>query len=491
MSIKSKVISIVMILGVIGFGYWFWLGGQELKTDNAVVEGDIIPIYAGISGYINKAELNNNDEVKAGDLLVSFDTTEYIMALTDENAKLAKMKQLSPNLGMSDAPTRNSSLQQLQHNEEVLKQELSHYSTLHAQAMIELSRVKNLVAQGSMSAEQLEIARNAENVIKSNLELVKFKMETASRARAAKDQEIQQTLSDLDSAYVRFTNQDYEAQVARVRKAEEELQRCYIKAPISGYIINKNVKVGKMAEKGQELLQIIPKNPKGLWINSTFSRTDAEKIKLNQYVEFSVSAYPNTVFSAYVASIEEKEMPIVENTGDVAKKLDSQVSVKFNLLNQEQMMQQPLQIGMQANPTIFLNKFVSLEQQRPGLFNQNSENRDNKPKEENKLPQQTTQELQNVSETKSPPQTLPQKVELPPMQPVAPSGEQAATGSSPGQIFQDQGYNSLYEKTAPQQNVEKPLNENKSNDKAEAVSISPNMINNGVIKSANPVQDPR
>src|SRR5665213_2457555 len=69
------VIAIVLVL-VVGFLAWRYFASYE-STDDAQVDGHLIPISARISGYVEKVNVDDNQYVKAGTTLVEIDPRDY------------------------------------------------------------------------------------------------------------------------------------------------------------------------------------------------------------------------------------------------------------------------------------------------------------------------------------------------------------------------------------------------------------------------------
>src|ERR1700752_1455887 len=79
---------IVLLAGaIIGVHYWLYARSHE-STDDAFIDGHIIQISSKASGYVAKVYVNDNQQVKAGDLLVELDARDYVARLQQAKAAL-------------------------------------------------------------------------------------------------------------------------------------------------------------------------------------------------------------------------------------------------------------------------------------------------------------------------------------------------------------------------------------------------------------------
>src|SRR5262249_3424593 len=69
-------IVIVVIIAAAGTS-WFVIAGSRQSTNDAYVEGRIIRISPKVSGQVIALHVDDNDTVKAGDLLLEIDPVDY------------------------------------------------------------------------------------------------------------------------------------------------------------------------------------------------------------------------------------------------------------------------------------------------------------------------------------------------------------------------------------------------------------------------------
>src|ERR1700676_887818 len=92
-----RVIVLLLILLVLAAGAYFawkYFGAYE-STDDAQIDGHINSISARINGYVAEVLVEDEQYVKAGDVLVRIDPRDYAVALAKAEADLADVEATS------------------------------------------------------------------------------------------------------------------------------------------------------------------------------------------------------------------------------------------------------------------------------------------------------------------------------------------------------------------------------------------------------------
>src|SRR2546430_10880881 len=80
----------VVLLALVGLGARRWIYGlSHVSTDNAQVDGHIVPILPKVGGFVTEVRIDENQNVKAGDTLVVLDDRDYKVRLAQADADLA------------------------------------------------------------------------------------------------------------------------------------------------------------------------------------------------------------------------------------------------------------------------------------------------------------------------------------------------------------------------------------------------------------------
>src|SRR5215831_7338237 len=102
LKLRSPLVLIPLALLVIagGVGLWLYFASYE-STDDAEVDVHLYPVSPRISGYVVKVNVNDNQYVQAGTVLVEIDPKDYEVAVAKARADLANAEATAKSLNIS------------------------------------------------------------------------------------------------------------------------------------------------------------------------------------------------------------------------------------------------------------------------------------------------------------------------------------------------------------------------------------------------------
>src|SRR5215472_14677686 len=214
------VAAIVLLLGAIfGIRYWLYARSHE-STDDAFIDGRIIQVSPKITGYVVRVNITDNQQVKAGDLLLELDPRDYQARLDQAKAALdagiAQEHEARTRINL----TRGTTSAGVQQARAGVRQARSNVAGAQAAAAAERSRTTETsaaVATAQANAQQARAQLVAAN---------------AEAARAAEDVQRYQDLFNkdevsrqrLDQAITDARTAAAQAQAAREKVASAEAQ---------------------------------------------------------------------------------------------------------------------------------------------------------------------------------------------------------------------------------------------------------------------------
>ena len=78
----GRIVGIIVVLVLLACGYALWLHLSRFEsTDDAEVDGDVYAISSRISGHAIDVKVEDEQEVKAGDILVVLDRKDHEVAV--------------------------------------------------------------------------------------------------------------------------------------------------------------------------------------------------------------------------------------------------------------------------------------------------------------------------------------------------------------------------------------------------------------------------
>ena len=290
-STRKKII--LPIVGVLALILLFWAfqkwsyGRTHQSTDNAQVDGHIVPVLAKVGGYVNTVTVSENDSVKAGQLLVQLDDDDYRVRLQQAQADLAAAEATGGGGGFSGQA--QSQVQSAAGQRAALDAQIGAARANANKADLDLARARELADKQIISKQQLDAAQATSAVAHANLL-------AAERQAAAAGGTV-----NTAEAGVRVANARTMAARANAANAQLQLDYTRITAPASGEVSRKQVEVGQLVAPGQPLMSIVADT--GVWVTANFKETQLAKIRPGQPVEFEIDAYGGCVGEGKVASV--------------------------------------------------------------------------------------------------------------------------------------------------------------------------------------------
>lgn len=281
---KLKLIILIVItiavFVIMGREIYFYIVYE--RTDDAYVEGTIVPVAPQVSGKVVKVFVEHNQRVKRGDPLIEIESDDY---LSERNVKLANVKALKFQLEELSS-SLNEAKAKLNSAEAVL-------ASAKAQRILaerEFQRIKELYEQDLVSKSKYDSAEAALKVALANEKLA--------------DSQLKEVNSLINTLLVKTKTQ--EAQIAKAEAeskiAEINFQRTIIYAPRDGRVAKRSVEVGQFVRVGQLIMALVDETD--IWIGANFKETQIEKIRVGQPVKIKVDAYPGRVIKGHVDSFQ-------------------------------------------------------------------------------------------------------------------------------------------------------------------------------------------
>src|SRR6185369_11303319 len=171
------IAAVVLLLGAIfGVRYWLYSRSHE-STDDAFIDGHIIQVSPKASGYVAKIYVNDNQQVKAGDLIVELDARDYEVRLQQAKAALdaglAKENEAKTNVTL----TRATSSATVQQARAAVRKSHSEVESSRAGAAGSASRATQ--ASSAIGTAQANLAQTQAQVVAAQAEAVRASADVA------------------------------------------------------------------------------------------------------------------------------------------------------------------------------------------------------------------------------------------------------------------------------------------------------------------------
>jgi membrane fusion protein (multidrug efflux system) len=325
---RVLVISAVIVVAIVA-AYFGWNAFRYEDTDDAQIDGHIMPLSARINGQVLKLNFVEGQLVHEGDVLVIIDPEDYKIAVIQAEAALADAQasatssrwnvpitsvtvQSSLDSAQTAVVNAEAGLRAAEQNHESAKASLTQAEANAAKSNADLERAKQLVAKEDISRQQFDQAVASATANQAAVASADAAVKAGQQAVRQAEGKLLQAKADLRTAQtapqhvslIRAQADAADAQVdqRRAQLAQAQLNFSYtiIRSPVTGIIGKKSAEVGQNVSVGQEMLELAPLDD--VWVTANFKETQLEHMRPGQPVKVKVDAYGRT-WSGHVTNM--------------------------------------------------------------------------------------------------------------------------------------------------------------------------------------------
>lgn len=380
---RNIVILIVAVIALVGGVFlWRYLSSYE-STDDAQADVHLYPVSARISGYVIKVNVDDNQWVEKGAVLVEIDPKDYEVAVAQAQANLTNAEATAQSLNITVPISSVNSSSQLQSTASDIVNTnagiiAAQRQLAAAQAQVEQALANDVKAQDDLKRYKQLVDKKevADQVYDQALAAAKSSTAAVAAARA-NESAAQQFVAQAQSRQVQAeANHQYaetgpqqvsstkaraqaaiadvEEKRALLEQAQLNLGYTKIVAPVSGEV-NKTVVVGLNVQAGQQLLTVVPLDE--VWVTANFKETQLKHMRVGQKADIHIDSNGRTL-KGHVDSIAGATGPLFsllppENATGNYVKIVQRVPVKI-VLDPGENRDRQLRPGMNVVPDVYL-----------------------------------------------------------------------------------------------------------------------------------------
>jgi membrane fusion protein, multidrug efflux system len=282
---KLLVASIAFIVVIVST----WLSLDSVfyeRTDDAQIDGHIMPLTARINGHVQQVNAIEGQMVHAGDVLATIDQKEYSLAVYKAIASLAYAENTAAGLYFNAAITVTTAYGGLNYAQAAVKgaqaQVAASEDKLRADEallkLVQANRAQLITVEAVVAADQQVLLETQKELVQatSNLRNAQTAPEQVSLAKVraqAADSQVLQCKAQLEQAQV-------------------DLGNTIIRSPATGVVGKRRIEAGQNVSAGQELIDVVSLDD--VWITANFKQTQLAHLRPGQPVEIKVGAYGRT-----------------------------------------------------------------------------------------------------------------------------------------------------------------------------------------------------
>ena len=376
------IVAVVLVVVIGGLFLWRYLSSYE-STDDAQVDVHLYPVSARVSGYVVRVNVDDNQWVEKGTVLVEIDPKDYEVSVAQAQANLANAEATAQSLnitipitsvntssqlkfaasGIEDAnagviaaerqlSAAHSQVEAAEANDVKAQDDLHRYKLLVDKREVSQQIYDQALAAAKSSTASVEAGRATESAARQFVQQAQSRLAQANANHQSAETGPQQVSSS--QARARAAIADVEQKRALLEQAQLNLGYTKIVAPVSGEV-NKTVVVGMNVSDGQQLLTVVPLDE--VWVTANFKETQLRHMRVGQRAEIHVDSSGRT-FKGHVDSIAGATGPLFsllppENATGNYVKIVQRIPVKI-VLDPGENKDRRLRPGMNVVPDVYL-----------------------------------------------------------------------------------------------------------------------------------------
>ena len=306
----------IIALAALGAGGRMWYRSSNfVETENAYITGHVHPVSGRIPGVVTKVLFDDNQLVKAGDVLAELDPADQGVKVEQIQAQIASVQQqivqadAAVEQARAQASAAGAQVAQAQANLVRARQDAERYGQLYNTNMKAVSKAEVDAATAARAGATADVTARRDNA-----NAAKAQIAAATSAR------------DVLKAQVKVLQ-------AQLKDAQQQLGYNQIVAPVSGRIGKRSVEVGARIQPGQQLAAIVQDD---VWVTANFKETQLPGLVPGQEVKVEVDALKDHELVGRVDSFSPASgnqfalLPADNATGNFTK-IVQRVPVKITL----------------------------------------------------------------------------------------------------------------------------------------------------------------
>lgn len=278
-----NILILLLIAATLAIIYWLIINYYDDKnrTDDAQVDGDIVPVLARTDGFVDAVFVDDDQVVHAGEILLQLDTADLYLKLRQA---LNAYDVSKTNLKRSEIGIRSAEIEKKMATQNINSQKASVKAS-----ETNYRRNKLLMEKGVVSVQLYEFTE--ENYIRDTVNL-----QNAYDKERAAVVKLEDARKQVDLAHQNIATQATQIEIIR-----QDLKYATVKAPVDGIISKRKIQIGQMVRTGTQLFSVV--QSRDIWVTANFKETQLASFPIGKKVKMVADAYPKETFTGIVETI--------------------------------------------------------------------------------------------------------------------------------------------------------------------------------------------
>jgi multidrug resistance efflux pump len=334
---RTIVTIAVILIAIVAVLWKFWDYVVNPWTRNGQVMAQVIQITPRVYGTIVELPIEDNQFVRAGDLLFQIDPRTYQSTVDGMRANLGMVKDEIDALAAQVEATA-ASIERYEALIRYFKQKVKGKTARLQDYQRELKRYTRLVKTGAASQERLEQAQA--DVIDAQA-VVDGAVQELLQAEAAKAQAESDLVGDRATlGAAGYENARLRRAKAQLHSAELKLEFTRVVAPVDGYVTNLNLRLGDHASANKPALALVDTN--SYWVYGFFKESAIGHVRPGDRAIVTLMSYPDKPIEGRVVS---RGWGVFQKDGSTAQELLPQINATFEWIRLAQRVPVRVELG--------------------------------------------------------------------------------------------------------------------------------------------------
>jgi membrane fusion protein (multidrug efflux system) len=329
-----------VLAAILAGGAYTLATAHQESTDDAFTDGRATAISPKVSGYIHDLAIDDNQFVKAGQLLAEIDPKDYQIARDKARASVGLAR------AQLDSARLNARIVRTTSPADLASAEAQRQSAMAAleRAQADFKRQQQ-VDRRATTQQDIDAATAAERSARASL--------ADATARLARAGLVAETVAAADAQVAQSEALLAQAE-SDLAQAELNLSHTRIVAPQDGWVTKRAIEQGAYVQVGQSLMSVVSPD---VWITANFKENQLRDMRPGQRVSIAIDAYPDLRLSGRIDTIQMGSgsrfaaFPTENATGNYIK-IVQRVPVKI-VITDGLDPKVPLPLGLSVVPTVY------------------------------------------------------------------------------------------------------------------------------------------
>lgn len=336
------ILAIFLVLAVLGIIYYFLVYRFYESTDNAYLKADVTWVSPRVAGEITQLNVKNNQEVKAGQVLMKLDDRDT-QARYEQAQAITQLKEAALGVQQQNAASQDAVILEAQAGLDQAYAGLKQAQAGVNQAQAEVARTQKDAARYNALLREGVTTRQRVESVQAQYQSAQAQYQSAQAQYQAAQAQVKRAEAGIAGAKAQFGSiqasreqlvADVNSAKANVNLIGVDASSAQVVAPVSGTIGDLAVRLGSRVNPQTRLLAIVPL--KKTFVEANFKETQITDMHVGQKVTVELDAYPDHEFTGHIDSFspasgaEFSLMPPENATGNF-NKVVQRVPVKILL----------------------------------------------------------------------------------------------------------------------------------------------------------------